>query len=106
MCRAGRSCQCRCHLAAGAVTPSLLPLLQVGFQCEIPRELFLRLFPTAAFEAPQTELEINKEAFVQVLPASQCPGWGSPGLVTLMVCPTATPRRRPCAGWITQPTCS
>ncbi|XP_066188725.1 endoglin isoform X1 [Sylvia atricapilla] len=39
--------------------------VRVGFQCEIPRELFLRLFPTAAFEAPQTELEINKEAFVQ-----------------------------------------
>ncbi|NWY39831.1 EGLN protein, partial [Sylvia atricapilla] len=37
--------------------------VRVGFQCEIPRELFLRLFPTAAFEAPQTELEINKEAF-------------------------------------------
>ncbi|NWW00962.1 EGLN protein, partial [Oreocharis arfaki] len=52
--------------------------VRVGFQCEIPRELFLRLFPTAAFEAPQTELEINKEAFVQVLPLSQCPGWGSP----------------------------
>ncbi|NXC52000.1 EGLN protein, partial [Aleadryas rufinucha] len=51
--------------------------VRVGFQCEIPRELFLRLFPTAAFEAPQTELEINKEAFVQVLPLSQCPGLGS-----------------------------
>uniref|UniRef100_H0YZD8 Endoglin n=1 Tax=Taeniopygia guttata TaxID=59729 RepID=H0YZD8_TAEGU len=38
---------------------------EVAFKCEIPRELFLRLFPTAAFEAPQTELEINKEAFVQ-----------------------------------------
>ncbi|NWW31579.1 EGLN protein, partial [Panurus biarmicus] len=37
--------------------------VRVGFQCEIPRELFLRLFPTAAFDAPQTELEINKEAF-------------------------------------------
>jgi len=37
----------------------------VAFQCQIPRELFLRLFPTAAFEAPQTELEVNKEAFVQ-----------------------------------------
>ncbi|XP_062361636.1 endoglin isoform X2 [Cinclus cinclus] len=34
-------------------------------RCEIPRELFLRLFPTADFKAPQTELEINKEAFVQ-----------------------------------------
>uniref|UniRef100_A0A8C3RGI2 Endoglin n=1 Tax=Cyanoderma ruficeps TaxID=181631 RepID=A0A8C3RGI2_9PASS len=39
--------------------------VRVDFQCEIPRELFLRLFPTADFEAPQTELEINKEAFVQ-----------------------------------------
>ncbi|NXV09098.1 EGLN protein, partial [Cettia cetti] len=50
---------------------AVLRSVRVGFQCEIPRELFLRLFPTAAFEAPQTELEINKEAFVQVLP---CPG--------------------------------
>ncbi|NXU36806.1 EGLN protein, partial [Drymodes brunneopygia] len=40
-----------------------LQSVRVGFQCEIPRELFLRLFPTADFEAPQTELEINKEAF-------------------------------------------
>ncbi|NWV26955.1 EGLN protein, partial [Origma solitaria] len=66
---------------------AVLRSVRVGFQCEIPRELFLRLFPTAAFEAPQTELEINKEAFVQVLPLSQCLGWGSPatpGLVTLM----------------------
>ncbi|XP_054704248.1 endoglin [Grus americana] len=39
--------------------------VRVAFQCMIPRELFLRLFPTAAFEAPQTELEVNKEAFVQ-----------------------------------------
>uniref|UniRef100_A0A8C3JH70 Endoglin n=1 Tax=Calidris pygmaea TaxID=425635 RepID=A0A8C3JH70_9CHAR len=37
----------------------------VAFQCNIPRELFLRLFPTATFEVPQTELEVNKEAFVQ-----------------------------------------
>ncbi|NWV32821.1 EGLN protein, partial [Grantiella picta] len=67
---------------------AVLRSVRVGFQCEIPRELFLRLFPTAAFEAPQTELEINKEAFVQVLPLSQCPGWGSlatPGPVTQMV---------------------
>ncbi|NXE35293.1 EGLN protein, partial [Ptilorrhoa leucosticta] len=42
---------------------AVLRSVRVGFQCEIPRELFLRLFPTAAFEAPQTELEINKEAF-------------------------------------------
>ncbi|KAM9370894.1 endoglin [Phaethornis superciliosus] len=39
--------------------------VRVAFQCKIPRELFLRLFPTAAFEVPQTELEVNKEAFVQ-----------------------------------------
>ncbi|NWU81448.1 EGLN protein, partial [Onychorhynchus coronatus] len=66
------------------------PHLQVAFQCEIPRELFLRLFPTAAFEVPQTELEVNKEAFLQVLPPSQCPGWGSPAVprsVTLRVSP-------------------
>ncbi|NXT60193.1 EGLN protein, partial [Chaetops frenatus] len=66
---------------------AVLRSVRVGFQCEIPRELFLRLFPTAAFKAPQTELEINKEAFVQVLPLSQRPGWGSvatAGPVTLM----------------------
>ncbi|NWS23585.1 EGLN protein, partial [Polioptila caerulea] len=59
---------------------AVLRSVRVGFQCEIPRELFLRLFPTAAFEAPQTELEINKEAFVQckaglqvsVTPAPPC----------------------------------
>ncbi|XP_056360918.1 endoglin isoform X2 [Oenanthe melanoleuca] len=44
---------------------AVLRSVRVGFQCEIPRELFLRLFPTADFKAPQTELEINKEAFVQ-----------------------------------------
>ncbi|XP_035745860.1 endoglin [Egretta garzetta] len=49
-------------LAKGAVLQSV----RVAFQCNIPSELFLRLFPTAAFEAPQTELEVNKEAFVQV----------------------------------------
>ncbi|XP_071430563.1 endoglin isoform X3 [Pithys albifrons albifrons] len=42
-----------------------LQSVRVAFQCEIPRELFLRLFPTAAFEVPQTELEVNKEAFLQ-----------------------------------------
>lgn len=97
-------------LSAGCwVPPQCCPLLQVSFQCEIPRELFLRLFPTAAFEAPQTELEINKEAFVQVLPLSRCPGWGNPaisGPVTMMMCPIPTPCRHPCGGWITQPTCS
>ncbi|NXV36363.1 EGLN protein, partial [Rissa tridactyla] len=60
-------------LAKGAVLHSV----RVAFECNIPRELFLRLFPTAAFEAPQTELEVNKEAFVQVPPPSQCPGSGS-----------------------------
>ncbi|KAM6371918.1 endoglin [Pluvialis apricaria] len=49
------------NLAKGAVLRSV----RVAFQCKIPRELFLRLFPTAAFEAPQMELEVNKEAFVQ-----------------------------------------
>ncbi|XP_021269284.1 endoglin [Numida meleagris] len=44
---------------------SVLRSVRVAFQCPIPRELFLRLFPTAAFEAPQTELEVNKEVFVQ-----------------------------------------
>ncbi|KAM6048091.1 endoglin [Chlamydotis macqueenii] len=43
----------------------LLRRVRVAFQCKIPRELFLRLFPTAAFEGPQTELEVNKEVFVQ-----------------------------------------
>ncbi|KAM7087877.1 LOW QUALITY PROTEIN: endoglin [Ciconia maguari] len=46
------------NLAKGAALRSV----RVAFQCKIPRELFLRLFPTAAFEAPQTELEVNKEA--------------------------------------------
>ncbi|NXN51726.1 EGLN protein, partial [Rynchops niger] len=59
-------------LAKGAVLRSV----RVAFECNIPRELFLRLFPTAAFEAPQTELEVNKEAFVQVPPPARCPGWG------------------------------
>ncbi|NWS94085.1 EGLN protein, partial [Mionectes macconnelli] len=65
----------------------LPPARLVAFQCEIPRELFLRLFPTAAFEVPQTELEVNKETFLQVLLPSRWLGWGSPGipgLVTLM----------------------
>ncbi|NWI64638.1 EGLN protein, partial [Todus mexicanus] len=47
------------NLAKGAALQSV----RVAFQCQIPRELFLRLFPTAAFEGPQTELEVNKEAF-------------------------------------------
>ncbi|XP_074968185.1 endoglin [Phalacrocorax aristotelis] len=49
------------NLAKGTALQSV----RVAFQCKIPRELFLRLFPTAAFEAPQMELEVNKEAFVQ-----------------------------------------
>ncbi|NWY25650.1 EGLN protein, partial [Pheucticus melanocephalus] len=62
---------------------AVLRSVRVGFQCEIPRELFLRLFPTADFKAPQMELEINKEAFVQVLPPPRAqagavsPAWGS-----------------------------
>ncbi|OXB69148.1 hypothetical protein ASZ78_009624 [Callipepla squamata] len=44
---------------------SVLRSMRVPFQCKIPQELFLRLFPTASFEAPQTELEVNKEVFVQ-----------------------------------------
>lgn len=76
MSRGGRRCKCHCQLGAGCPLRAA-PLLQVGFQCEIPRELFLRLFPTAAFEVPQTELEINKEAFVQVLPLSWCPARAS-----------------------------
>ncbi|NWT72584.1 EGLN protein, partial [Prunella himalayana] len=57
---------------------AVLRSVRVGFQCEIPRELFLRLFPTADFKAPQTELEINKEAFckaglqVSVTPCPRC----------------------------------
>ncbi|NXX98233.1 EGLN protein, partial [Centropus bengalensis] len=66
---------------------------RVDFQCNIPRELFLRLFPTAAFEAPQTELEVNKEVFVQVPPLAPCLGWRegvllSPRPPTLMAPPS------------------
>uniref|UniRef100_A0A8C9EH20 Endoglin n=1 Tax=Pavo cristatus TaxID=9049 RepID=A0A8C9EH20_PAVCR len=46
-------------------TGLVLQSVRVAFQCPIPRELFLRLFPTADFKAPQTELEVNKEVFVQ-----------------------------------------
>lgn len=78
-------------LEGGGWWSQCCPCLQVAFQCNIPSELFLRLFPTAAFEAPQTELEVNKEAFVQVPPPSQGPGWGGcpaiPGPVTLTVSP-------------------
>ncbi|XP_075573045.1 endoglin [Pelecanus crispus] len=49
------------NLAKGTALRSV----PVAFQCKIPRELFLRLFPTDAFEVPQMELEVNKEAFVQ-----------------------------------------
>ncbi|NWW84191.1 EGLN protein, partial [Rhynochetos jubatus] len=64
---------------------------RVAFQCKIPRELFLRLFPTAAFEVPQTELEVNKETFVQVPPPVRhrgCPA--VPGPATLTACPLPT----------------
>ncbi|NXF58984.1 EGLN protein, partial [Ciccaba nigrolineata] len=79
-------------LATGAVLRSV----RVAFQCKIPRELFLRLFPTAAFEAPQTELEVNKETFVQCKAGLQVsvsnppchammpPCWSPPSVV----CPT------------------
>ncbi|NXM26212.1 EGLN protein, partial [Oxyruncus cristatus] len=67
--------------------------IRVAFQCEIPRELFLRLFPTAAFEVPQTELEVNKEAFLQVLPLSRPSGssmpWFSKSLDSSQPCPLA-----------------
>ncbi|KFU84292.1 Endoglin, partial [Chaetura pelagica] len=59
------------NLANGTVLRSV----RVAFQCKIPRELFLRLFPSAAFEVPQTELEVNKEAFVQ--PGEFVPQLGS-----------------------------
>lgn len=75
----GEGCQCHCWLGTrrkGGGGPQHHPRLQVAFQCKIPRELFLRLFPTAAFEAPQMELEVNKEAFVQVPSPAQCPGRG------------------------------
>ncbi|NXG08372.1 EGLN protein, partial [Sakesphorus luctuosus] len=69
-----------------------LQSVRVAFQCEIPRELFLRLFPTAAFEVPQTELEVNKEAFLQVLLSDQDGGSPAiPGPVTLMVSPCFPP---------------
>ncbi|NXL28239.1 EGLN protein, partial [Glaucidium brasilianum] len=69
------------NLATGAVLQSV----RVAFQCKIPRELFLHLFPTGAFEAPQTELEVNKETFCDpprhaVMP----PCWSPPSVV----CPT------------------
>ncbi|NWI25340.1 EGLN protein, partial [Sula dactylatra] len=72
------------NLAKGTALRSV----RVAFQCKIPRELFLRLFPTAAFEAPQMELEVNKEAFVQVPPPARCLGWRgvqpSPGCGSLV----------------------
>ncbi|NWY96910.1 EGLN protein, partial [Loxia curvirostra] len=65
---------------------AVLRSVRVGFQCEIPRELFLRLFPTADFKAPQTELEINKEAFVQAglqVSVTPSPLWDATRLVPL-----------------------
>ncbi|NXV49428.1 EGLN protein, partial [Uria aalge] len=70
------------ELILSLVKDAGLQSVRVAFECNIPRELFLRLFPTAAFEVPQTELEVNKEAFVQVPPPAWCPGWGSPGLTS------------------------
>ncbi|NWZ20031.1 EGLN protein, partial [Asarcornis scutulata] len=87
---------------------SVLRSARVAFQCQIPRELFLRLFPTAAFEVPQTELEVNKEAFVQVPQrpgtAGAVPGGG--GVASLTATPCPRPHRPPCAGTTTRPTCS
>ncbi|XP_010185792.1 PREDICTED: endoglin, partial [Mesitornis unicolor] len=75
------------NLAKGAVLRSV----RVAFQCKIPRELFLRLFPTAAFEAPQTELEVNKEAFVQASMRWEDP----PAALQLKECWLAAPGREP-----------
>ncbi|NXV74555.1 EGLN protein, partial [Atlantisia rogersi] len=78
------------NLAKGTALRSV----RVAFQCNIPRELFLRLFPTAAFEAPQTELEVNKEAFVQVPPPPSRTSISSPqracGLPALSPVPGCT----------------
>ncbi|NXQ89909.1 EGLN protein, partial [Nyctibius grandis] len=79
------------NLAKGAALRSV----RVAFQCPIPRELFLRLFPTAAFEAPQTELEVNKEAFVQV-PLRLRAGAGGGPAVPDRVSPPCPRGRRPC----------
>ncbi|NXA34812.1 EGLN protein, partial [Eudromia elegans] len=75
---------------------------RVPFECEIPRELFLRLFPTAAFEAPHTELEVNKEAYLQVRAAVAARPAGPVGARAH----GAAPRRPPCAGRTTRPSCS
>ncbi|NXF18105.1 EGLN protein, partial [Rhodinocichla rosea] len=73
---------------------AVLRSVRVGFQCEIPRELFLRLFPTADFKAPQTELEINKEAFckaglqVSVTPSPPRDATRLVPIAAWWVCPT------------------
>ncbi|NXT24889.1 EGLN protein, partial [Syrrhaptes paradoxus] len=82
------------NLAKGAVLRSV----RVAFQCKIPRELFLRLFPTADFKVPQTELELNKEAFVQVPPAPHGAGGGSShprASIPDCVCPPGSPHFSP-----------
>ncbi|NWS88246.1 EGLN protein, partial [Toxostoma redivivum] len=66
---------------------AVLRSVRVGFQCEIPRELFLRLFPTADFKAPQTDLEINKEAFVQCKAGLQVSVTPSPPCDAIMLVP-------------------
>ncbi|NXH57473.1 EGLN protein, partial [Rhabdornis inornatus] len=66
---------------------AVLRSVRVGFQCEIPRELFLRLFPTADFKAPLMELEINKEAFVQCKAGLQVSVTPSPRCDTIMLVP-------------------
>uniref|UniRef100_A0A8C8AA75 Endoglin n=1 Tax=Otus sunia TaxID=257818 RepID=A0A8C8AA75_9STRI len=75
------------NLATGAVLRSV----RVAFQCKIPRELFLYLFPTAAFEEPQTELEVNKETFVQVSMRWE----DHPADLQLKECWLAVPRQEP-----------
>ncbi|NXR93117.1 EGLN protein, partial [Hypocryptadius cinnamomeus] len=69
---------------------AVLRSVRVGFQCEIPRELFLRLFPTADFKAPQTELEINKEAFVQCKAGLQVSVTPSPACDATMLVPVGS----------------
>ncbi|NXW56204.1 EGLN protein, partial [Eurystomus gularis] len=86
--------QAKNELILSLTNGTVLWNVRVAFQCNIPRELFLRLFPTAAFEGPQTELEVNKEVFVQVPPPPWCQAGGgqcnppSPHDATTMLVPT------------------
>ncbi|KFV73451.1 Endoglin, partial [Dryobates pubescens] len=73
------------NLAQGAAPRSM----RVAFKCKIPRELFLRLFPTDDFERPQTELEVNKESFVQCTAGLQvCMSSPQPCDATTVLAPT------------------